>query len=295
MEKEIKKHLLASAIVAVGGVGAFIAFSLNPKELVGGIALETQIPKIATTEANLLTVDFELSARAALIKDLRSGELLYVKDPNQKLPVASLTKLMTALVVVKNMPLDKVVGITFEDTETVPNTVKLVQGEKLKTLDLLQAMLIASANDAALALSRAVYNDPEKFVQEMNREAQRLGMSNTFFTNPVGFDDPFQYSTATDLAKLVEEFLSYGELQKIVGTRETVIVSLDGSLRHKLVTTNRLMLENPEIRGIKTGYTSEAKGNLIILDNHFYSIILGSDDREVETLKVLQWSSRLQI
>lgn len=241
----------------------------------------------------------ELSARAALVQDAASGTVLYEKNADEKVPIASLTKLMTGIVVQKLVGLEEIVRIDARDTEVSQFRAELKAGETILVIDLLKAMLISSANDAAAALARYSGGTEENFVAAMNREAQALGMTDSRFTNPIGFDDPKHFSTARDLAVLVEEFMNYESLVQIVKIKDSMVVSADGREKHALVTTNHLLASHPEIAGLKTGYTSEAKGNLIILVNvpsgepgeaaQYFSIILGSDNRERESEKIMEW------
>lgn len=212
--------------------------------------------------------------------------------------MASLAKLMTALVVANLASPEEMVVIKPQDINIPPNRADLKPGEKVLVKDLLSAMLVGSANDAALSLARHVGGNVETFVSYMNEHAKKLGMRDTFFQNPVGFDDPDQYSTAQDLSILVEEFLKHSELMEIVGQKDFRFYSLDNQ-KHYLTTTNKL-LRNPRVLGIKTGYTSEAKGNIIILANYedesleslpprYYLVILGSTNREVEAETLINW------
>lgn len=240
----------------------------------------------------------ELSARAVLVKEPRDPQPLYRKNPHLVLPIASLTKLMTAIVVYKHASLDDVVKIDAADLGTESYLAGLVAGEKIRIRDLLQAMLVSSANDATLALARAVGGTTEQFVAEMNEEAKALGMNETRFSNPIGFDAAGHYSTVSDLSRLVDEFLQYPELSAFVREKSAVLTSVDGRIRHRISTTNKLLLKYSDVIGLKTGYTAEAKGNLIILvaadDTSqapalYYSIILGSDNREQESEKIMSW------
>lgn len=245
----------------------------------------TQNPPVARKPLPAL----EIKAAAALAKDLGTGMVLYQRNESQVLPIASLTKLMTAIVVVKNSGPGEEVTITSLDAAAAPYTANFRPGETWTVLDLLRAMLVASANDAALALARHVGGTAERFVVQMNQEARALIMMNTHFVNPAGFDDSGHFSTANDLALLVDEFLKYPDLLEIVKLPSVNISSIDGRNSHSLQTTNKLMLAHPEIRGLKTGYTDEAKGNLIILTRHYYSILLGSRQREAETETLMKW------
>lgn len=233
-----------------------------------------------------------INAAAVLLRDVDSGLVLYEKESASRFPIASLTKLMTALVVDRLLGPDEVVEIQAEDLRVPEYRVNLVVGERVYAQDLVKAMLIASGNDAAYALARHASGSVAAFAQEMNREARILGMRDTAFTNPAGLDHPGHYSTARDLSLLVDEFLLHPELVEIAGTSQSIIASLDGRQLHRLETTNRLLGQDQAVVGLKTGYTSEARGNLIALVDRprFYTIILGSDQREAETMRLINWA-----
>ena len=291
-------------IIAAAGLAAFFSTSYFPGT-VGGAFISSPLNFPEASDKKVMSPKFAagaaplaLTARAALARDRGSGAVLFEKNPSAVLPIASLTKLMTAIVVFKNAAPDEIVVIETADTKVPLYRADLVPGEKITVRGLLEAMLISSANDAAMALVRHGGAGAAQFVQKMNAEASRLGMDSTSFANPVGFDDPAHYSTAEDLSRLVNEFLLYPQLVEIVSTKEAVISSADGKYIHHAVTTNKLLTEYREVRGLKTGYTSEARGNLIVLADadspdgsgaQYYSIILGSDQREEEMLKLMNW------
>lgn len=235
----------------------------------------------------------QLSARAALSFDLNSGAILYTKNFDQELPVASLTKLVTALVVVDKLSFNDEVVVERADTLVVGSNMGLVPGERIKVIDLLHGMLISSSNDAAMALSRQVAGSAEEFVVLMNQKITALGLSSSHFSNPVGLDSADNYSTTFDLGRIVGEFVSKPELARVVQLRQLEVASVDDKFRHVLTSTNELLIEDASIMGIKTGYTDEAKGNLVIRKKQgeadVVTIILGSDDREEDTRKLLAW------
>ncbi|MDP3740962.1 MAG: serine hydrolase [bacterium] len=232
----------------------------------------------------------QVSARAVLVKDVRSGRVLFAKNESERLPIASLTKLLTALVVTARVSLEEMVEIESVDINVAAFKTNLNVSEKVLVKDLLAAMLVASANDAAMALARHSAGSVEDFVRFMNKEARRLKMVDTNFKNPVGFDDPDHFSTAQDLALLVEEFMTHSKLMRIVGQKEAVFYSLDNSRKHSLASTNKL-LGKPQVLGIKTGYTNEAKGNIIILmeQPRYYFVVLGSANREADANALINW------
>jgi D-alanyl-D-alanine carboxypeptidase len=291
--------LIFVGVLAAGlGVLRQIPSSQGFTSQVGGAFTENPQAVFVTTEEVLVQskplareplLPLNLQAASVLVKDLDSGILLFEKEPEKILPIASLTKLMTAIVVYQNASPSEEITVTSQDTATVPYRANFVPGQTFVVSDLLSAMLVSSANDAALALARHVGGTVERFVTEMNNTAQNLGMTATHFTNPIGLDDPLHYSTASDLARLVEEFLKYPEFLQIVRSPEVVINTVGKKARYRLLTTNKLMLVHPEIRGLKTGYTDEAKGNLIILTDRYYAILLGSREREREMETLMDW------
>ncbi len=278
---------VAGAVAAASASEQFLDFPLVP---------DSKLVSMPVPRNNILAP--EISAGAVLVRDALSGVTLLEKNAEEKLPIASLTKLMTALIVIENVSPDQEVEITNSDLAAAPYRINFPAGEKITVRHLLTAMLVSSANDAALALSRAALGNTPDFVEAMNRRARELGMSSTSFSNPVGFDSPDQYSTASDMARLVEEFMNHTQLLDIVKMKSAVVESVSGRQKIKLYTTNRLMLERIDIIGLKTGFTAEAKGSLIILVDRkpddlaqtaYYSIILGSDDREGETKMLIKW------
>lgn len=284
---ETKKYFLILAVIS-----SILMLSPSPSRApqqprVSGAFIET-IPELPISEErNIFTPEphqevsaLTLDAQATLVRDKNSGIVLYEKKSSQRLPIASLTKLLTAIVAYQNLDMEQLVEMG--------KSVKQFRAE-----DLLRAMLIASSNEAALALAAAASGSEQEFVRMMNQEAKRLGMHNTSFSNPVGFDDPAHYSTASDLALLAEEFMRYPKLMAIAATRSDEIYSADGKVKYQLTTTNKLMLDHEEIVGLKTGYTAEAKGNLIILvdqdEVEYYLIVLGSNQREGDARAILDW------
>jgi D-alanyl-D-alanine carboxypeptidase len=264
------------------------------KPAISGLAVKTEtVQKKPGPEIALNVNPPVLTAHAAIAYDMYSGAILYSKNLDQKLPIASLTKLVTALTVLHNQDLTSVVKITKADRGVVGSTMGLAAGETITADSLLYAMLISSSNDAAVALSVFIAGSQQKFAAMMNAEAESLGLTATHFSNPVGWDSDDNYSNTLDLIKITQEFLKHDELRQIAKTEEMTVVSTDGKYIHKLRTTNKLLLENPEVQGIKTGFTSKALGNLIILDNHngneIVTVVLGSNNREEDTQKLLDW------
>jgi D-alanyl-D-alanine carboxypeptidase (penicillin-binding protein 5/6) len=199
---------------------------------------------------------FPNAATAYLVKT--GNTTIWSHRPDKRLPPASLTKIMTALVVLERAQFDDVVTVTAAAAAETGSRIRLKAGEKLYVRDLLTAMLVNSANDAAHALADHVAGNQKKFAQLMNRRAAALGLTNTRFVNAAGLDHPQQYSTAADLARLAEYALTFATFQEIVGLPATEISTVDGARTYPLRNTNRLLGSYEGMIGVKTGFTSKA-------------------------------------
>jgi D-alanyl-D-alanine carboxypeptidase (penicillin-binding protein 5/6) len=202
-----------------------------------------------------------VKAAALYMVDLTSGRVLLEKNATRRLPPASLTKIMTALVALESAPLQDVVKI---DRRAIihQSSLKFRAGEAFLLRDLLTAMLVASANDACEAIAWHIGGDDQRFVALMNDRAGQLGLENTHFANACGFDARGHYSTALDLTKLTQQALQNPIFSMMVRTLTRDIASVDGTRRVSLYSTNELLVD-PDVNGVKTGYTSKAGRCLI--------------------------------
>ncbi|OGE19058.1 hypothetical protein A3D83_00055 [Candidatus Daviesbacteria bacterium RIFCSPHIGHO2_02_FULL_41_10] len=234
-----------------------------------------------------------LSARAILVKDLATNTILYQKDANIPLSIASTTKIMTALVASEYYKQNSV--LTVGSSATTPGSkVGLNYGESLTFRALLYGMLLNSGNDAAYTLAENYPGKTLGFVSAMNKKTMELNLTNTHFDNPAGFDSPNQYSSAEDLAKITEEALKNYQLVKIFATKETSIVSLNKKYTHQLFNLNKLLSSVSGVLGVKTGTTEAAKESLVTLversGHRVLLVLLGSDDRFDETTRLIDWT-----
>ncbi len=236
-----------------------------------------------------------IDARAAVLFDTRSGRFLYQKDIYKPVPIASLTKLMTAVVVLENVDLNRDIQVPVEDLNVDGNGADLVKGEKIRGNDLLKLMLIESSNDAALVFGTEAQKQGVDLVKKMNNKALELGMNSTRFTNPAGLDDN-ALSTAADLVKLVEYISKYHKpVWDILKTKSLDIASSDGAVIHHVVNTDQLLGKIPDIIGGKTGFTPVALGMMMLVINvdngvsNLIGVILGSSDRFSEISKLMGW------
>ncbi len=202
-----------------------------------------------------------VKASALYLVDLKSGRVLLEKNATRRLAPASLTKVMTALVAMEAASPQQVVQV---DRRALVHrsSLKLHAGEQFLLRDLVTAMLVTSANDACEAVAWHVGGEADRFVTMMNERARALGLHDTHFANACGFDAPDHYSTAADLAKLTEQALQVPDISMMVRTIMRGITSVDGKRHVPLYSTNQMLLD-PDVTGVKTGYTSKAGRCLI--------------------------------
>jgi D-alanyl-D-alanine carboxypeptidase (penicillin-binding protein 5/6) len=202
-----------------------------------------------------------IKASALYMIELNSGRVLLEKNATRRLPPASLTKIMTAMVALEAAPLQQVVKI---DGRAIVHrsSLNFQGGEEYLLRDLVTAMLVASANDACEAVAWHIGGGTMEFVTLMNERARSLGLKNTHFANPCGFDAPGHYSSAADLAKLTEHALQQPFFSMMVRTLVRDIATVDGARKMSLHSTNELLVD-PDVNGVKTGYTSKAGRCLI--------------------------------
>lgn len=198
---------------------------------------------------------FDVSAQSAVLYCVERDEYIYSKNSDSVMPMASLTKIMTGIVVIENADCDSVVEIDPSACGIEGSSVYLVPGERLTVKELLYALLLESANDAATALAIAISGSVANFTVLMNEKAEALGMSSSHFTNPHGLDDEDHYSSAADLAVLCSYALKNELFAEIVSTVKIFIPYKDDPSGRFLVNHNRLLTSYSDCIGVKTGYT----------------------------------------
>lgn len=233
----------------------------------------------------------KISAQSAYALDLDSRISLYEKEPDERLLPASLTKIVTALVVLDHFPLDRVLKV--DGLAVDGQKMGLVKDEEITVENLLYGLLIYSANDAASVLAENFSGGRDAFVFAMNQKASNLFLVNSNFSNPIGFDSPAHFSTARDLVTVSEVAMKNLAFARIVGTDRKVVTSVDGQRVHNLVNINELVGKVPGVLGVKTGWTQNAQENLVTYlerDGRRIMIsVLGSTDRFEETKRLIDW------
>lgn len=233
-----------------------------------------------------------ISAQGAIVVDLDSGVGLYEKNPDIKLLPASTTKIVTALVALETYSLDDILTVP-QGVSVDGQKIGLYYGEKMSVEDLLYGLLVYSANDAAMTLASNYPGGYEKFVAAMNEKAKSLSMTNSFFENPVGLDGIKQATTARDLLRASEVAMRNAEFAKIVSTKSVQITDVSGRSKYNLKNINELLGNVPGVLGIKTGWTENARENLVTFverDGHkIIFVVLGGQDRFGETKELIDW------
>jgi D-alanyl-D-alanine carboxypeptidase (penicillin-binding protein 5/6) len=195
----------------------------------------------------------KIEARAWALIDARSGDVLTSHAGERHLPIASTTKLMTAYVVLHELPLNRMVRAAPYEAEYGESLLGLRTGQRISVRDLLYGLILRSGNDAAYDLARAAAGSEARFVAEMNRYAAALGLSDTHYANPIGLDQPGNYSSARDLATLTQHLLRIPAFARIAAARSAVLHSVRPPRR--IVTINELLRMAPWVTGVKTGHT----------------------------------------
>lgn len=237
-----------------------------------------------------------IAAPEGIVVEAGSGDVAYAKDADGRRPIASTTKLMTALLTLEKGGLKDVVvapryrGAPAESLMRPP----LAAGEHIAEADLLRGLLVFSANDAAVALATDVGGSVPSFVRLMNRRAQELGLKNTHYQNPIGLDAPGHYSSARDLATLTRALRRFGFFRRTVNTNQLTLKS--GAVSRSLTNKNTLLAGYPWVDGVKTGYTAQA-GNVLVASGtkrgvHLISVVVGAPDkaaRDAESVELLNY------
>lgn len=230
--------------------------------------------------------ELNINARSAIVMDFDSGRVLYEKNAYQKRPMASTTKVMTAIVALENGNLDDYVTVSRNAVSIHGSLMNLRAGETLTLRELMYGLLLCSGNDAAIAIAEHIGGSVDDFLEMMNNKAKEIGAMNTNFTSPHGLDDVGHYSTAYDMALITRYALNIPEFNEIVKTTAIQIGE------RYLTNTNEMLTSYPGADGVKTGYTGKA-GRCLITSatrdgRRFISVVLYCDSRTQRALSSKQ-------
>lgn len=249
---------------------------------------------------NVSAVEMEISAKSAILLDFNTGKVLYSKNENEPLAMASMTKVMSMLLIMEkiddgSLKYDDIVEISTESSSMGGSQIFLNPGDKYKVVDLLKGVAMASANDAVVALAEKTYGSKEHFIEAMNKKAESLGLKNTHFVNVHGLDEEGHYSSAYDMSVMARELLKHEKILDFTRVYEEYLTKPDGS-QIWLVNTNKLVRFYDGVDGLKTGFTQNAgycltatgkKNNLRLI-----SVVMGEESiekRSSDTVKLLNY------
>ena len=249
---------------------------------------------------NVSAVEMDISAKSAILVDFNTGKVLYSKNENEPLAMASMTKVMSMLLIMEkiddgSLKYDDIVEISTESSSMGGSQIFLNPGDKYKVIDLLKGVAMASANDAVVALAEKTYGSKEHFIEAMNKKAESLGLKNTHFVNVHGLDEEGHYSSAYDMSVMARELLKHEKILDFTRVYEEYLTKPDGS-QIWLVNTNKLVRFYDGVDGLKTGFTQNAgycltatgkKNNLRLI-----SVVMGEESiekRSSDTVKLLNY------
>jgi D-alanyl-D-alanine carboxypeptidase len=242
--------------------------------LIAGTRLPAADVPVAQPVARPLTLEERVLAKGALLVDVGSGRVLFEKNTETPCMPASTTKMLTALVAYERCGLDEVIKVRPEATRVEPSHVPLVVGDRLSMRDALNALLIGSDNDVAVAIAQHVAGDVESFVALMNKRAAQLGCVSSRFQNPNGLTAPGQYTTCEDLLKIFRKTISYPFLRQVMRTPLFILKTQTGT--HRVKNHNLLLGKYPGMGPAKTGWTSASR--------HTYAASASENGRELHLI-----------
>jgi serine-type D-Ala-D-Ala carboxypeptidase (penicillin-binding protein 5/6) len=247
------------------------------------------------------TVELADKAKSAVLIERDTGSILYDKNSDEKLPPASMTKIMTMLLIMEaleknQIKWDEKVRTSEYAASMGGSQIFLEPGEEMTVEQMLKGIAIGSGNDASVAMAEKIAGSNEEFVSMMNKKVKELGLKNTHFKNPTGLPESDHYSSAHDMAIMAKELLKYEDITKFTGKYEDYLRE-ETDKKFWLVNTNRLVKFYPGVDGVKTGFTNEAKYCLTATakkDNmRVIAVVFGADtpkDRNAQVTKMLDYA-----
>lgn len=316
LQEYVWLFILWFVVVGIGVIGAFLEYQRNLDQFTSDNTsheIQEIVSDMVSWELDKVATPPATTAQSIWLFDRKNNAIVYEKNSHTATSVASLAKLMTAIVSYELLSLDNEIPIA-SASQAIGNRAKFLSQDVFSVYDLLHALLIFSANDAAEALANAVPGGIEKFVMKMNEKAQELSLENTSYANPSGLDHSAQFSTAHDVGIIADTALHIPLLSEIVSqTVSTVHEKITGRI-DTVYTTNALLYRNPEYKGMKTGTTERAGESLVVRRLHsmdepvnqnngfdspseseyreydFLLVILGSENRFKDAEAIIEWA-----
>lgn len=283
-----------------------MVFSIKTPKIVDPISPKVEGKTLGVSQWFPKNVNFaengpKVTANGVIFIDTKDGNILYSKNQHEKLPIASLVKIMTVLIALENKTMDDKYLVSEYAANMEPDKMLLIEGESLNLRELLYGIFLVSANDAAEVIAEGTFGDRDKFIKLMNEKVNQLGMKDSFFANPTGLDEDLgnSYSSAYDLAILTRFLIrNYPEVVDISKTEHIVLPITDTHQDYDMYSGINLLTTYPGVLGFKTGYTPEAGYTLITLarkeDKEIIGVLLGSQYRRDEARELLDFSFKIK-
>lgn len=284
--KNIKKNILI-IIIGIILILQTNIFAYEIEEETDYIWLQEEIKNASTNPVS----EPHLNSRYAVVLDRNSKAVLYAKNENKRVPMASTTKIMTAIVLLENLgvnnnfTLNTQVEVCKEAGAVGGSRLGLKAGNKITINDLLYGLMLCSGNDAAIQIAVSIGGNVENFANLMNKKAEELGLKDTHFVTPHGLDKPEHYTTAYELALIADYALNIEKIAKVVNTK-TYTVNINGNSK-TINNTNELLGYLNGVNGVKTGFTNGAGRCLVTSVNrngfNIITVVLGADTKKIRT------------
>ena len=289
----MKIRITSILVIFIILINSTIAFA-DIEDTEENVNINTIKQEVIQTTSNI-TDNPKLNSRIALVYDRASGRILFDKNGDKTTPMASTTKIMTALVVVENSNLSDIVTIDSKSAGTGGSRLGLKKNDKITVNDLLYGLMLRSGNDAAVALAIHVGGSVEGFAELMNKKARELNLTSTHFMVPHGLDMDGHYTTAYELAKMADYALKNEKLKAIVSTK-TCTININNNPK-VISNTNELLGSVSGVYGVKTGFTNGAGRCLVTACKRdsldIITVIIGADTKKIRTsdsMKLIEYS-----
>lgn len=289
----MKIRITSILVILIILINSTIAFA-DIEDTEENVNINTIKQEVIQTTSNI-TDNPKLNSRIALVYDRASGRILFDKNGDKTTPMASTTKIMTAIVVVENSNLSDIVTIDSKSAGTGGSRLGLKKNDKITVNDLLYGLMLRSGNDAAVALAIHVGGSVEGFAELMNKKARKLNLTSTHFMVPHGLDIDGHYTTAYELAKMADYALKNEKLKEIVSTK-TCTININNNSK-VISNTNELLGSVSGVYGVKTGFTNGAGRCLVTACKRdsldIITVIIGADTKKIRTsdsMKLIEYS-----
>ncbi len=289
----MKIKIISILVILIILINSTIVFA-DLEDTEENVNINTIKQEVIQTTSNI-TDNPKLDSRIALVYDRASGRILFDKNGNKTTPMASTTKIMTAIIVVENSNLSDIVTIDSKSAGTGGSRLGLKKNDKITVNDLLYGLMLRSGNDAAVALAIHVGGSVEGFAELMNKKAKELNLTSTHFMVPHGLDMDGHYTTAYELAKMADYALKNEKLKAIVSTK-TCTININNNPK-VISNTNELLGSVSGVYGVKTGFTNGAGRCLVTACKRdsldIITVIIGADTKKIRTsdsMKLIEYS-----